>query len=187
MKNSLKTMTLSMLLSFSAIAYEPSEGQPAPDFEITQLDGTPFKLSDYRGKQSVYVVFWNTWCHYCLKKIPKLKGIQENLADDIKIIAINTSRKDSVTESLNFENYFKTNYALAFDHGEKVTDLYNVHGVPTEFIIDINGIIKHRDGVPAKLENYLQEWNDLPSAHTQVFRAYLNIFTAIALKIQQAS
>jgi cytochrome oxidase Cu insertion factor (SCO1/SenC/PrrC family) len=48
---------------------EPSPGQPgdglavgqfAPDIEGEDLDGVPFKLSDYRGKV-VVLDFWGTW------------------------------------------------------------------------------------------------------------------------------
>jgi peroxiredoxin len=159
----------SLMLSQQAYADEPDVGTIAPNFEITQLDGSQFKLSDYKGKQSVYLVFWNTWCHFCMKKIPKLKAAQLNLPDDIKIIAVNTSNKDSVEESLEFKNRFTINYPLAFDHGKTVTDLYNVWGTPTEFIIDINGVIQHRDGVPENLEDYLDKWN---AKHTEVTQKF---------------
>lgn len=137
----------------------PTEGQIAPDFEITQVDGSTFKLSDYRGKQAVYLVFWNTWCGYCIKKIPKLKDAQNNLPEQIRIIAINTGLKDSVEETLDFQQQFDVNYSLAFDHGKKITDLYGVWGTPTEFIIDINGIIQHRDNVPELIPPLLSKWN----------------------------
>lgn len=150
-----------LLMSMTSFAQKPTPhaGQQAPDFEIIQMDGSTFKLSDYRGKQSVYVVFWNTWCGYCMKKIPKLKQTQANLADKIKIIAINTSLKDSVEKSLAFQQQFDINYSLAFDHGKIITDRYGVWGTPTEFIIDINGIIQHRDGVPDDLQPLLSQWN----------------------------
>lgn len=35
-------------------------GRIAPDFETTDVDGTPFKLSDYRGKV-VVMDFWGFW------------------------------------------------------------------------------------------------------------------------------
>jgi hypothetical protein len=35
-------------------------GMQAPDFETTDSDGVPFKLSDYRGKVTV-VDFWGFW------------------------------------------------------------------------------------------------------------------------------
>jgi len=159
---------LSFVISTSALADDPDVGQMAPDFEITQMDGSQFKLSDYKGKKSVYLVFWNTWCTFCMKKIPKLKAAQLNLADDIQIIAVNTTNKDSVEESIEFQKRFDITYPLAFDHGKTVTDLYNVWGTPTEFIIDINGVIQHRDGVPDKLEDNLSEWNSVLKSFTQV-------------------
>ena len=165
---------LNLILSTSAFAEGSKQGQYAPDFEIKQLDGSTFKLSDYQGKQSVYLVFWNTWCTYCMKKIPKLKKTQEDLSKQIKIIAVNTSNKDSVEESLDFQKRFDITYPLAFDQGKKVTDLYNVWGTPTEFIIDINGVIQHRDKVPEKLEDYLTKWNTIKPNHAQIFEKYLN-------------
>ncbi len=146
---------------------EPSVGQVAPDFTLTTLAGDQFKLSDYRGKKSVYVVFWNTWCTYCFKKIPKLKHAQSELNDEIEIIAVNTGLKDSVEKSLVFQERYEINYPLAFDHGKKVTDLYGVWGTPTEFIVDINGIIRYRDDIPEQLSEHLAEWNQ-PIAETQL-------------------
>jgi peroxiredoxin len=180
-------LVIACIFSLQVNADEPDAGQIAPDFEIMQMDGTQFKLSDYKGKQSVYLVFWNTWCHFCMKKIPKLKAAQLNLTDDIKIIAVNTTNKDSIEESIEFQKRFDINYALAFDSGKKVTDLYNVWGTPTEFIIDINGIIQHRDAVPDKLERYLGDWNQINISYTKVFKAYLNIITSIANQVNQAS
>jgi peroxiredoxin len=153
---------LLILLSVVAVAKEQTpvaEGQVAPDFEIIQMNGSIFKLSEYRGKQAVYLVFWNTWCGYCIKKIPKLKGVQSDLSEQIRIIAINTGLKDSIEKTLDFRQQFDINYPLAFDHGKKITDLYGVWGTPTEFIIDINGIIQHRDRVPEQIQPLLSKWN----------------------------
>ena len=154
----LAVLLLSSMTSFAKDS-ELEAGQHAPDFEIIQMDGTSFKLSDYRGKQAVYLVFWNTWCSYCIKKIPKLKHVQSELTDEIKILAINTSLKDSVKKSQAFQQHYAINYSLAFDHGKTITDQYGVWGTPTEFIIDINGIIQHRDGLPKDLRPLLSKWN----------------------------
>jgi cytochrome oxidase Cu insertion factor (SCO1/SenC/PrrC family) len=35
-------------------------GELAPDFEVKDVDGKPFKLSDYRGKV-VLIDFWGFW------------------------------------------------------------------------------------------------------------------------------
>jgi len=182
----MKTATLLLMQFFyqPLFAYAPNDGEIAPDFQITQIDGSSFKLSDFKGKQSVYVVFFNTWCHYCMKKIPKLKAAQNNLNKDIRIIAINTSRDDSVAETKGFIKKFDINYSLAFDHNERITDLYNVHGVPTEFIIDINGRIVHRDGVPERLADYVNQWNEKTDSITQTIQSYLRIVQTILNDMQ---
>ena len=36
-------------------------GEPAPDFQVTNLAGEPVHLSDYRGKV-VLLNVWATWC-----------------------------------------------------------------------------------------------------------------------------
>jgi cytochrome oxidase Cu insertion factor (SCO1/SenC/PrrC family) len=38
----------------------PLEGQPAPAFSLTALDGTPMALADLRGRV-VLLYFWATW------------------------------------------------------------------------------------------------------------------------------
>ncbi len=187
--NPLKALIIATVLVFifSAQADDPDVGAIAPDFKITQMDGTQFKLSDYKGKQSVYLVFWNTWCHFCMEKIPKLKAAQLNLPNEIKIIAVNTTNKDSLDESIEFQKQFKINYPLAFDHGKIVTDLYNVWGTPTEFIIDINGIIQHRDGVPKVLEDHLSQWNKKNVSLSQTLIGYYQLAIQLFKNLNNAS
>lgn len=134
-------------------------GMLAPDFVLTRFDGSEFRLSDYRGKKSVYLMFWNTWCGYCHKKIPLLKQVQNKFSDEIVILAINTSLSDTVDKMAQFNSKEQLNYPIAFDHEKKVTDLYKVWGTPTSFIIDINGVIQYRDHIPTDIQPFLETWN----------------------------
>ena len=65
---------------------------------------------------------------------------------------------DSPEEMRSFEEHHHINYSMAFDVGELITDRYRVYNVPTEFIVDINGIIRYRDGVPEYLAAHLPDW-----------------------------
>jgi len=161
-----KTLTLIIIgfaltiTIFSPVkAASAEEDDFAPDFTITRFNGSEFTLSDYRGKKSVYLVFWTTWCTYCIKKIPKLQYTNSVLDSQIEIIAINTSVKDTFAKALKYQKEREIKYPLAFDFGKKITDLYNVWGTPTEFIIDINGKIIHRDDIPDSLSEHLSNWN----------------------------
>ena len=146
------------LLAVGGPATAASVGELAPDFEIATQDGTVFRLSEFLGRKPVYVVFWNTWCPYCIKKTPRYQKLQEQFGDKIEIIAINTTWSDSPGEMRSFEQHHRIKYSTAFDAGELVTDQYRVLKVPTEFIVDINGIIRYRDGVPAYLVAHLPDW-----------------------------
>ncbi len=146
------------LLAASVPAIAASVGDVAPDFELTSQDGGAFRLSDFRDRKPVYVIFWNTWCSYCIKKIPRYQKLQEQFGDKIEIIAINTSWSDSPEEMRSFKEQHDISYLTAFDDGESVTDQYQVFKVPTEFIVDINGIIRYRDGLPEYPIAHLPDW-----------------------------
>lgn len=146
------------LLSVGLPAMASNVGDLAPDFEIAISDGSEFRLSDYRGQKPVYVIFWTTWCSYCVKKTPRYQKLQEQFGDKIEIIAINTTWSDSPKEVRTFEKDHQIRYLTAFDAGEVITDRYRVFKVPTEFIVDINGVIRYRDRVPEFLAAHLPDW-----------------------------
>lgn len=130
-------------------------GQTAPDFSLTRIDGAQFQLSDFKGKKPVYLVFWNTWCSHCLKKVDRMKAMHNDFTSEIEMLAINTSRSDSVVLINAFVSEFTPNYPIAFDNNAKVTDLYEVWGTPTDFLIDRQGIIRMRDGSSDQMTAYL--------------------------------
>lgn len=155
---SVRALSLIGLVLIGAPALAANVGDVAPDFEIALEDGSTFRLSDYRGQKPVYVIFWNTWCSYCIAKTPRYQKLQQRFGDKIEIIAINTSWSDSPDEMRSFEKHHQIQYATAFDNGEIITDRYRVVNVPTEFIVDIDGIVRYRDRVPEYLAAHLPDW-----------------------------
>ncbi len=158
-----KVVSICLCFALAAlISSDPAKavevGDTAPAFEIETLDGEIFRLSDYRGKKPVYLVFWNTWCSYCVKKHPRYRRLQEELGDRIAIVAVNTTWSDSLEEIEQFRGRLGADYPLAFDNHELVTDLYGVSKVPTEFIVDLDGVIRYRDGVPEYVATHLPDW-----------------------------
>ena len=146
------------LLVANAPATAASVGDIAPDFEIATQDGNVLRLSEFRGRKPVYVIFWNTWCSYCIDKTPRYKKLKQQFGDKIEIIAINTTWKDSPEEMQVFEEHHHVNYATAFDAGELINDRYRVFNVPTEFIVDVDGVIRYRNRVPEYFAAHLPDW-----------------------------
>lgn len=155
-------MTISGLLTVNA---EPLTVETlAPDFSLSRIDGSQFNLSDFRGEKSVYLIFWNTWCGHCMKKIPKLVEIQSELGEQVELLAINTSWSDTLGDIEQFKARFNPNYAIAFDRDADITRRYGVIGTPTGFLIDINGVIKQVDGIAHTLATNLDSWNTIKPA-----------------------
>lgn len=155
---SVRALSLIGLVLIGAPLLAANVGDVAPDFEVAFEDGSTFRLSDFRGRKPVYVVFWNTWCSYCIKKMPRYQKLQKQFGDKIEIIAINTSWSDSRQEMRAFEEQHQILYSTAFDAGELITDRYSVVNVPTEFIVDIDGVIRYRDRVPEYLAAHMPDW-----------------------------
>ena len=151
--------TMTVMLIVTAAATAADVGDVAPDFEITTQDGVVLRLSEFRGQKPVYLVFWNTWCSFCMKKVPRYIKLQEQFADKIEIIAINTTWSDSPAQMRVFEDHFHINYLTAFDLGKLITDRFEIINVPTEFIIDVNGIIRYRNRVPEYPIAHLPDWS----------------------------
>ncbi|MXX14522.1 MAG: redoxin domain-containing protein, partial [Gemmatimonadetes bacterium] len=51
-----------------------SVGDLAPEFEAKRLNGSTFRLADYRDKKAVLIDFWATWCPPCVDEIPAIKS-----------------------------------------------------------------------------------------------------------------
>lgn len=159
MGHSFAVVSLLLTLFFFSHSSAAMEiGELAPTFELRTMDGEIFRLQDYRGKKAVYLVFWNTWCSYCIKKTPRYKNLQEKFGERIELIAVNTTWSDSLEDIKQFQQRYGVNYPIIMDDGEILTERYAVVGVPTEFIIDIDGVIRYRDAIPEYLVAHIPDW-----------------------------
>lgn len=49
-------------------------GKKAPDFLVTDMNGSKISLSDLQGK-GVLLNFWGTWCKPCEKEMPYMNEL----------------------------------------------------------------------------------------------------------------
>ena len=75
------------------------EGQLAPDFVISDIDGTRHTLSDFRG-EVVYVNFWATWCQPCVSELPEIQELQNRNPDNLAVVTVN--RRQDVDDAEAF-------------------------------------------------------------------------------------
>jgi thiol-disulfide isomerase/thioredoxin len=67
----------------------PESGRPpAGDFVLGSTTGDDYRLQDLRG-QWVLVSFWATWCSPCVKEMPAMERMYQDLAGEgLEILAV---------------------------------------------------------------------------------------------------
>jgi len=161
----MKRLTLLLILinltvSFNALAKDETTGTGvgniAPEISLNRIDGTEFRLSDFRGKKAVNLVFWATWCSNCKAEIPSIKKLSTNYHQDIELLAINVNINDSMRRLEHYRKKHDIEYPMAFDHKNTATKAFGVMGTPTILIIDIDGIIRYRGAeIPNDIDKHL--------------------------------
>ena len=143
-------ITLFAILILGSIIYlwlAPSGAQRGPDITLQLVDGEKLQLSSLKGKP-VLITFWATSCPGCIKEMPHLIELYQELhSEGLEIIGIAMpyDRPDYVMEMIKRQ---KVPYLIAFDlKGEAVQAFGNVSLTPTTFLIDDQGqIVKKKIG-----------------------------------------
>jgi thiol-disulfide isomerase/thioredoxin len=117
----------------------PRVGSLAPDFQLPDLSGETTYLLDLRGKP-VLLNFWATWCGPCVGEMPLFQAIQDDWADDgLVILAVNSGEAaGQVVRYVQSKGY---TFPVLLDTQQKVTEKYNIRGIPATFFINADGKI----------------------------------------------
>jgi cytochrome c biogenesis protein CcmG/thiol:disulfide interchange protein DsbE len=128
----------------------PLIGKPAPRFTLPQLQAPERTLSveDMRGKVWLLNV-WASWCAACREEHPVLVELAKSGL--VPIYGLNY--KDQRSDALAWLGQFGNPYALSIaDLEGRVGIDYGVYGVPETFVIDKNGMIRHKQIGPVTPE-----------------------------------
>ena len=134
-------------------------GQIAPKFTLANLEGEDVALfDDVLAKNEVVLIdFWASWCGPCIAKLPKLKEFHDAYKDKgFEIVFV------SIDET--FEEWKEAREAHEVP-GINVADLhgflgetpvdYGVTWIPTEFLLQSDGVILDRGLTMDELEELL--------------------------------
>ncbi|MBW0001591.1 MAG: redoxin domain-containing protein [Verrucomicrobia bacterium] len=113
-------------------------GKAAPDWQLSDVNGKPLKLADFKGKV-VVLDFWATWCPPCRAEIPGLVAIQKKYANQgLSIIGISLDEQGP-TVVKPFIDRFAINYPVVMGNEKVLTDYGGISAIPTTFVIDREG------------------------------------------------
>ena len=120
-----------------------TEGDRAPEFSLTSVDGRTVRLSDLRGK-IVMVHFWATWCPPCVEEIPTLDRLFRDLVGkDFELLAISVD-ENGASGIVPFLQRNKLSLPVLLDPDHAVSKSYGTFKFPETYILDRNGIVKHK-------------------------------------------
>ena len=120
----------------------PLIGQPAPEFELTTLDGRArVALGDLQG-DIVVVNFFASWCLQCRAEHDDLVATSDAFGEN-GVTFVQIGYQESPSESLGYLAQAGisewTRYAA--DPGSRTAIAYGVFGIPETFFIDDNGVV----------------------------------------------
>jgi thiol-disulfide isomerase/thioredoxin len=125
-------------------------GDMAPELTVTRPDGTPFQLADLDGRplrladlrgKVVWLNFWASWCPPCQAETPVLREIASTYADrDFVLIGIEV--QETVDDGRRYAQRYQVPYPIGADVSADIFHRYKVFALPTQFLIDREGIIR---------------------------------------------
>jgi len=128
----------------------PLVGKPMPAFSLARLKDPAATISDtdIRGKVSILNI-WATWCVSCRAEHEVLL----QLAQSNKANIYGLNYKDERAAALRWLQQLGDPYAAnAYDVDGRVGIDWGVYGAPETFIIDRQGIIRHKHVGPLTVE-----------------------------------
>ena len=128
-------------------ASRPEAGQLAPKFNLEFFEGYEWNgrptasLDDMKG-QIVVMNFWASWCVECRVETDELEAAWQKYADQ-GVVFVGVAYSDVEPNSIAYMEEFAVTFPHAPDLGTRISNDYEITGVPETFIIDQNGEIAH--------------------------------------------
>jgi peroxiredoxin len=116
-------------------------GEPAPNFQLRDMNGRTMSLSDLRGKV-VLLNFWATWCGPCRVEMPAMERLYRTYdRKDFEILAVSTDAQGvAVTRPFQQENHLT--FPILHDADFRVGLSYGARTLPMTFMVDRQGIVR---------------------------------------------
>jgi len=124
------------------------EGDRAPEFSVTSLDGKPVSLSSFRGKV-VMVHFWATWCPPCVEELPTLERLyRSSFGKDLDILAVSVD-EGGAGAVVPFMQKNRFALPIVLNPDQSVSKAYGTFKFPETYLVDRDGIVRKKVIGPA--------------------------------------
>lgn len=107
---------------------------------VTPLTGAPSSLASLRGRV-VVVDFWASWCGPCRYAVPKLSQLDARYrGQGLTVVGITT---DDAEQAALAGARMGVKYGVVVDDKAQTSSAYGISALPTMFVIDKRGVVRH--------------------------------------------
>ena len=137
----LSLFAAALLGVFAWVWLAPAGLKDSPDITLLTIDGEELQLASLRG-QPLLLTFWATSCPGCIREMPHLIELYEELSPQgLEVIGVAMSY-DKPSHVLSMRKARNIPYPVALDiHGAAAQAFGNVRLTPTSFLISPDGRI----------------------------------------------
>jgi thiol-disulfide isomerase/thioredoxin len=154
-------LLLAGLLAWGAACAEPS---PLADsrLTLTPLEAArPAIAAEQLKGKVVYVDFWASWCVPCRASFPWLEELHRKYGDQ-GLVVLGINKDQAPGDAGKFLARYPASFPLLRDPGDALAKGFAVRGMPSAYLIDRRGNIRHthvgfRQDTTAELEQLLVE------------------------------
>ena len=160
-KVSILSLGLALSVAPALPAASMTAGAPAAAFQLPAAVGEPVSLGDLRG-QVVLINFWASWCGPCRQEMPILDQLYRKYkAAGFTLLGVNVEPKSG--DAISFLKATPVSFPILFDTQSKVSNLYEVSGMPSTVIVDRKGNVRyvHHGYKPGDESQYLDQIRSL--------------------------
>ncbi|MBL8473585.1 MAG: TlpA family protein disulfide reductase [Rhodocyclaceae bacterium] len=138
-----RALWLAAGLVATGAAHAIKEGEPAPAFEATMLDGSRYVFASAAGEVLV-INFWATWCPPCRAEMPAFEAFyRKHRAQGLRFIAISM---DDAADELKVREFMRDySFPAALAKDARFKGYGRIWRIPLTFVIDRRGILR-KDG-----------------------------------------
>lgn len=132
---------------------EPMLNVKAPDWTLLDLNGKKVSLKDFKGAP-IFLEAWVSSCNHCMESLPKIKQIEKEFGDKIKVVTVSFDYDLAETQATVKDK--NINYLVL--QGDAIFDQnYDLRSFPSYFVIDSDGTIiySERGSIEGKKEKAL--------------------------------
>lgn len=129
------------VLAAAIPAWAVRQGDKAPDFLLTSLEGDEICLSDLVGNV-VVISFWASWGKQCDEELRQVEALLREFAGE-RLVGIGVNERESAEQAAEFVARHGVTFPIVLDRGS-LARAYGVNGVPDLFVVDRKGVVAAR-------------------------------------------